>query len=651
MASPTGVTVDWSAATQECDVVMKGGITSGVVYPRALSEFAKTYRFRGVGGASAGAIGAAFAAAAEFGRDSGGFDLLERLPDDLGEGALGALFQPQPSTAPLLPILLGATTPGGAGPKVRAVLRALPAKFPGASILGAVWGGILIVVGVLLAIALVKSDAVAAGIFAGVLIVLSGAVLLAIGWAAAMVWRVLDKLTVAVPENLFGICRGLTEGTGPGLTDWLSARIDELAGLPEGSGPLTFGQLWGGDPEAETDPARRDINLLMVSTCLSRTRPYEMPWDARDFFYSPEVWATLFPGYVMTALEAAVAPPPPGVDQGQASEWDWITSQAAAQGLRRLPGPSQLPVIVATRMSLSFPLLISAIPLKSVNFRSSETREALAAYRKAEETNAEVQFETLWFTDGGLCSNFPLYMFDSALPTRPTFAINLGKLPDGEAPSDIPLKNIDWARNNRDGLAPTHRPMAESGFGAVKDFALAALDTARNWQDNSYLDVPGYRDRIVRVLQSDSEGGLNLNMDSETITALAERGRLAAHTMVEQFSEPRYSGGANGWDNHRWVRYRALLAGMPDFLRAYRAGREALAPTGLAPNVSVSAANPPLDPASPPGYPLSVRGRNLGDAVTNSLYTAAAAADAAPAAASDVRGLPRAGRIRKVPRI
>lgn len=48
----------------ECDIVMKGGITSGVIYPRAVCRLAKTYRLRSVGGSSAGAIAAAGAAAA-----------------------------------------------------------------------------------------------------------------------------------------------------------------------------------------------------------------------------------------------------------------------------------------------------------------------------------------------------------------------------------------------------------------------------------------------------------------------------------------------------------------------------------------------------------------------------------------------------------
>ena len=60
---------DYAHPTRACDVVMKGGITSGVVYPHALCELAVTYRFSNVGGTSAGAIAAAAAAAAEHGRE------------------------------------------------------------------------------------------------------------------------------------------------------------------------------------------------------------------------------------------------------------------------------------------------------------------------------------------------------------------------------------------------------------------------------------------------------------------------------------------------------------------------------------------------------------------------------------------------------
>ena len=45
----------------ECDVVMQGGITSGIISPPFLLKLKDKYRFRSVGGTSAGAIAAAAA--------------------------------------------------------------------------------------------------------------------------------------------------------------------------------------------------------------------------------------------------------------------------------------------------------------------------------------------------------------------------------------------------------------------------------------------------------------------------------------------------------------------------------------------------------------------------------------------------------------
>ena len=56
-----------------CDVIMKGGISSGIVYPRAVGHLSTKYQFRRVGGTSAGAIAAVAAAAAEKGRAHDGF--------------------------------------------------------------------------------------------------------------------------------------------------------------------------------------------------------------------------------------------------------------------------------------------------------------------------------------------------------------------------------------------------------------------------------------------------------------------------------------------------------------------------------------------------------------------------------------------------
>ena len=62
----------------ECDMVMKGGITSGVVYPQAILRLARKYRFRALGGGSVGALVAALTAAAELARGNRGFERLEK---------------------------------------------------------------------------------------------------------------------------------------------------------------------------------------------------------------------------------------------------------------------------------------------------------------------------------------------------------------------------------------------------------------------------------------------------------------------------------------------------------------------------------------------------------------------------------------------
>jgi predicted acylesterase/phospholipase RssA len=74
---------------------MKGGITSGVVYPPAVLRLRNKYRFRSIGGSSAGAIAAALTAAAEYRREDGGFDRFENTQEPVRSGEfLFSLFRP-----------------------------------------------------------------------------------------------------------------------------------------------------------------------------------------------------------------------------------------------------------------------------------------------------------------------------------------------------------------------------------------------------------------------------------------------------------------------------------------------------------------------------------------------------------------------------
>jgi hypothetical protein len=76
------------------------------------------------------------------------------------------------------------------------------------------------------------------------------------------------------------------------------------------------------------------------------------------------------------------------------------------------------------------------------------------------------------------------------------------------------------------------------GFASVAGFGSAALNTARNWQDGSHLNHPGFRDRIVRVLQTKSEGGMNLYMTRPTIERLAKRGQAAGRVLSISSQSP-----------------------------------------------------------------------------------------------------------------
>src|SRR6516225_2674782 len=93
-----------------CDIVMKGGITSGVVYPLAICKLATSYVIKNIGGTSVGAIAAAITAAAEYRRRNGsgeGYVELAKLPGLLGRpGALLALFAADPQAKRLLKIAL-----------------------------------------------------------------------------------------------------------------------------------------------------------------------------------------------------------------------------------------------------------------------------------------------------------------------------------------------------------------------------------------------------------------------------------------------------------------------------------------------------------------------------------------------------------------
>ena len=125
-------------AYEYCDLVMKGGITSGVIYPSAAAKLASRYRFKNIGGTSAGAIAAAVVAAAEYGRRSGhaaAFDVLSAMPNSLAsDGHLLKLFTPDKHTGKIFSVALGTMSTKSTAGKIFKALVGILVASPLASI-------------------------------------------------------------------------------------------------------------------------------------------------------------------------------------------------------------------------------------------------------------------------------------------------------------------------------------------------------------------------------------------------------------------------------------------------------------------------------------------------------------------------------------
>jgi predicted acylesterase/phospholipase RssA len=565
-------------SSPECDVVMKGGITSGIVYPHAVVRLASHYRLRSVGGASAGAIAAAAAAAAEYGREQGGFERLDALPDQLAETADGTdkgptrlfrLFQPQAATRPLYELLVAGLMPERPRWGLAALcwLGAAMRSFPFAALFAALVAGLTIW-------ALLARVGFGAGAFAPWLAVAAAALCGVLLFVLVLTALILAYAARQLPRNGFGMCSGL--GGDDALTPWLHATLQSLAAL-DADRPLRFGDLWRGRSAnadyiaaaARHDTGLRSIDLRLMTTALSHGRPYSFPLETEAFCFDEAEMRALFPAVVVDAL---LADSPGRIESGPMA------------GRHRLPAMEDLPVIVPVRMSLAFPLLLSAVPLWRMRVDPDST--VPGGWRHVAER--------VWFSDGGICSNFPIHYFDELVPARPTFGINLvdaSFVP--EAPAD-PNDFVWMPLHNGSGAATQVVEVEPGGKPGVFAFLGAILTTMQDWSDSMQLAIPGYRDRIVAVRLRKEEGGLNLRMAPALIKRIAARGARAGELLLEHYAhrDPP-PGSVTGWRNQRWVRYRVAMRVLGEALQGLRDAENATA--------SSDAALQPMH-ADPPSY-------------------------------------------------
>ncbi|MEG3969265.1 patatin-like phospholipase family protein [Microcoleus sp. T2B6] len=571
---------------------MKGGVTSGIVYPPIVLKLAEKYRFRSIGGTSAGAIAAAVTAAAEYGRDTGGFTKLKEISDQLSqEKFLRNLFQPSEETQPLMDTLEAVfiyskqqeetkknnhekqeeSTPLqkflGFFQFARFLRKTFRSKHQRVFAIGSLRG---FAIGLILALFLsgfsflvfflmaqLTGGSLSGGSFIILLLLLSVPLAWIGWWMGALgvgVYDLYGILTEKVPNNFFGMCSGRKNNRtskGPeALTDWLTAKINYVAGIDENGEPLTFGKL---------KQKQKPIDLKLVTSNLSHNQPYILPFKNHAFIFNKEEFSKLFPSNVVEYMTRCAYR---------------SKSVELPEGFHFLPEADNLPVVVAMRMSLSFPILIGAVPLYTINGAAFQGKKKLDLTK---EKDWKQYSQLNWFSDGGISSNFPIHLFDEWLPSRPTFGINLTSLPPNAFKKDENKtqiqadavsvvtnpdtenlgRQLDTLDGDRDELyksiylSKANDPPVQvwAQISKLSDFIRAIWLTAQNYRDNTQSMLPSYRERVVQVRLDKAEGGLNLSMDKKIIKRVMEKGEIAGEKIVNDFK----------LEHHQWVRFQVLM--------------------------------------------------------------------------------------------
>jgi predicted acylesterase/phospholipase RssA len=565
-----------------CDLVLKGGVIDGVVYPGALVELARHYRFHGIAGTSVGAIAASLAAACEFARrfgsDDGFNEVLRKMPDSLGtpsetrpaQSTLRALFQTEPTMQRLFDVVVAVFTHGPgtfAGRAWRAVWRGYQSRF---------WLGALLAAGICCVVTAVCGLTYLS--WEARLLVLLATLSAGLAIFGGSIYR--DFRTTATSPG-FGFCSGLSTdgGATPALTDWLHKGLQGAAKLPL-TRPLTFQDLWDapmGPPPADTGQsssrtAPRSIDLRMIATSVSHGRPYEFPLEpsTRLYFKLSELEA-YFPPSIIAHLRRESRPytePDDTLYGANATVPPLLNSPFPAcmdpNDFRELPRGA-LPVLVAVRLSMNLPILFKSVPLWSVD------HEAGRVVNHAGQSAP--RFAKNWFSDGGITSNFPIHFFDKLIPRWPTFGLYIADLDRNKtrAPTTEPTVKVTAfhteGRSERwTEIADNPQPQGQAAFKPFLNYLEALYTSAKDWSDNVNLRMPGVRDRVAIVYKNDpANGGLNLNLDRQRILTLGYRiGVQAGQSLAQKFAldptrvNPALNG-TPGWLDHRWVRLNSAV--------------------------------------------------------------------------------------------
>lgn len=570
-------------ASRLCDIVLNGGVASGVVYPWALLQLARHYRFKSIGGNSVGAMTACLAAAAEYGRCRGveaPFEVLRQAPVDLaeedaeGRTTMLRLFQPTSRLERLFQLFVAAV--GEGVPDSGSAVTPQPAPYDGMRVLTAALGLYQFWawwVALFASATVVSLVAGGSGWVVFTLFLATGVA--AVVMAALSFWHDLGALT----ENGFGLCTGRGQRDGEkGLVEWLHEGVQRSAGRQREDRPLTFADLWavprdgvpGPQPLADgSQPEEPSIELQMFTSNVTQGRPVRLP--VRDpntrLYYDPQEWQAFFPPTICDALERASTPYVPR------SPSDPAVAAAGPAGLvarlRELPCGG-MPIVVAARLSLSFPFLFACVPVYAVDY---------------EATHGARQLRRCLLSDGGLCTNFPIHLFDAAHPEWPTFAFLFDSRSRHYVRQSvwIPTHHLAGRGDNWSRFVPGAEDANSERRGTLaKLFGLTAgmLVTMKDWNDRVTGRLPQVRNRVIRLALRRGEGQLNIGMRGKTILQMAnEYGNGAGDELVRRFGG-RHDKATPMWKEHLYVRamveLRALRRHLKGYKRSVRAGGQSM---------------------------------------------------------------------------
>jgi hypothetical protein len=287
-----------------------------------------------------------------------------------------------------------------------------------------------------------------------------------------------------------------------------------------------------------------------------------LPEGLENFMFNATEMRKLFPNYVVDHM--INCPPSPLANP----ESVVIPPEKLPQDYYLLPDKDHLPVVVGARLSLSFPLLLSAVPFYTLSASAFNARNSIRVFDPKEH------FQKNWFSDGGICSNFPIEFFDAWLPSRPTFGINLTSMPTDATTSVIaaPLPGQQSVNTTDDVYLPRAEDRLDpqwndidgnSSVPKLVTFLTQIFGTAQNYRDNLQSNLPSYRERIVQIRLDEQEGGLKFTMPTDIIDRMVNKGQKAGNILCPtdaDRADPEKLQTKFNFDHHWWVRFLVVMA-------------------------------------------------------------------------------------------